>query len=509
MILTVGLLCLSTGRAKEGYRSPDFNVILFDQTKLALPQEQRIELAWALTSLARNFPDDATITPRAKAMVLLLSHHFLPFDRDTVVGNFHLRHGLATQPTGHYEKKEEIVARITTIVAGEALDEPDLRLCGLLVDVLDEVLDRGSESAPSWNGAVPPKLRPLKQRTARVQFFNRAGRLLTLTASAIPLSEEGAFAVMQGRRRTILTPSFHEDLAMSHPFVAKYLKMTLHGGTLVSSSLKHKDFLVRLLIEQMVDGWAWDLKTALCGVGEDLPAERSFAQLDASFEGTHTMTTILMPPQSPAAFRDWMAFDQLDRLTSVELITADSVQEVVAWHSEDADRDQARALFTRCVPMMGKRIISPGEISLNRRLSTWLAQIEELIPSHLSTTVLRKYGTLTKPPRATLSASLAWLERQAGNVMGVDARGHDGNFGERVCGPLLKTLGKVDARLDIRTRELSRALVRYVDHHSVPFSRVANRGTKTSRRQYSKLKDAQADWRRVKRRLENELSAAR
>ena len=493
----------------EGYRAPDFNVVLFDQSELTLSQEQRIELAWALTSLARNFPDDASITPRAKAMALLLSHHFLPFNRDTVVGNFHLRHGLATRPTGHYEKKEEIVARIEAIVAGEALDEPDLRLRGLLVDVLDEVLDRDSESAPSWNGAVPPKLRPLKQRTARVQFFDRAGRLLTLTASAIPLSEEGAFAVMQGRRRTILTPSFHEDLAMLHPFVAKHLEMTLPGMTLVSSSLKHKDFLVRLLIEQMVDGWAWNLKTALCGVGEGLSAERSFAQLDASFERTHTMTTILMPPQSPVAFRDWMAFDQLDRLISIELIAADSVQEVVTWHSEGADRDQARALFSRCVPMMGKRIISPEKISLNSRLSTWLAQIEETIPSHLSTTVLRKYGTLAKPPRATLSASLAWLEKQAGKVMGVDARGHDRTFGERVCAPLLKTLGKVDARLDMRTREFARALARYVDHHSVPFSRVTNRGTKTSRRQYSKLTGAQADWRRMKRRLENELSVTR
>ena len=509
MALFAGLLCLDWTSADEGYRQPDFAVVLFDQTALALPQEQRIELAWALTSLARNFPDDATITPRAKAMALLLSHHFLPFDRDIVVGNFHLRHGLATRPTGHYKKKEEIIARIESIVSIEGAEEPDSRLRELLTDVLDEVLNRESKGASLWDDAVPPRLRPLKQLTARVQFFDESGKFCYVTGVAKPLTDGGAFSIIHEKRSQVLSPTFHDDLALSHPFVARHFEMTLTGDSRSLDSRMRRDTLVRLLIEQMVDGWSWDLRTALCGVGEDLSNERVFARLDATVSRSHSVDAILMPSLPPAAFRNWMAFDQLDRLTLVELIAANSVREVIAWHAEDADRDTARALFLRCVPMLGKRITSPEEISLNRRLLTWLAEIEEAVPSHLSTTVLRKYGTLAKPPRATFAASLDWLDKQAGSVMGVSSQGHNRNFREKVCDPLLKTLWNVDRRLDLRTKDLCKELAQYIDYRSIPFTRVANKGTNTGRRQYMKLTGAQAEWRRMKRQVESELSTNR
>ena len=507
MVLFAGFFCLESACVADGYRQPDFKVALFDQASLALPQEQRIELAWALTGLARNFPDDETITPRAKAMALLLSHHFLPFDRDTVVGNFHLRHGLATRPTGHYKKKEEIVARIESSIAVEAPEEPDLRLRELLTEVLDEVLDRESESAPSWDGAIPPKLRPLKQRAARVQFFDESGKFHYVTGMAKPLTEEGAFAITHQKRKVTFSPAFHEALATGHPFVSKHMEMTITGDSPSLGSRKRRDMLVRLLIEQMIDGWTWDRKTALCGVGEGLMGERLFAQLEATTSRPHGMATILIPPQPPVAFRNWMAFDQLHRLTSVEFIAAETVQDVVSWHAEDTNRDGARALFLRCVPMLGKRVTSPEEIRLNNRLSGWLAQIEEAIPSHLSAMVLRKYGTLEKPPRATFAASLALLDKQATKVIGVSIQRHDRRFREKVCEPLLKTLRKVDDRLDVRAKELSKELARYIEYHSIPFSRVANKGTNTSRRQFSKLTAAQADWRRMRRQVESEFSA--
>ena len=503
MVLILGLLWLVSVRADEDYRQPDFKVSLFNQAELSLPQEQRIELAWALTGLARNFPDDEAITPRAKAMALLLSHHFLPFDRDTVVGNFHLRHGLATNPTGHYEEKQQIVARIEAIVSKDVSEETDLRLRGLLNEILDEVLDRESEGGSLWKDAVPPKLRPLKRRTARVQYFDESGNFRFVTGIAKPLTDEGTFAITHDRRKQILSPAFHDGLARSHPFVARHLEMTLTGDSNSLGSRKRRDTLVRLLIEQMIDGWTWDLRSALCGVGEDLADDRLFAQLNATAESPHEMAVILMPRQPPVAFRDWMAFDQLDRLTSVELIAADSVQDVVSWHAEDADKEAARALFLRCVAMLGRRVTSPEEIRLNNRLSNLLDQIEEAIPSHLSTTVLRKYGALAKPPRATFVASLDWLDKQAAKVMSVRSHRHDRRFRETVCDPLLKKLWKVDERLDVRTRKLCKDLARYIDYHSIPFSRVANKGTNTGRRQFSKLTSAQADWRRLRRQVES------
>ena len=502
-LFLVFAISLSELCAVQPYEQPDFHATLFDQTELTLPQKDRIELAWALTSLARNFPDNSTLRPRAKAMALLLSHHFLPYDRDTVVANFYLRHDLKPKPTGHFPKIDDVLAKVDFVLNQKGESEADQILASLLSDLLDEIYDREKGEGKTWRGAVMPPPTKLKRLTADVRVIDSRGEVKTWKASATPISEKETLSLVEYRRGPWrVSDAFVDSLEEPYPYVRKHLQLEVYppSNTLPMGS-HDRELLTRLFIDQFVHGWQWDNSVALLRMGDPLPMD-TFAELcEARHErnwklrNSPLVNTVLTPAIAPEAYSDWMSFNHMHRVYAFQLIKADTFEEIVAWHQPTENVAYHLELYERCLPIIGKRLQSPSQLRSKGQLLKWLREVKNAVPNHLTCEALLAYGALNTVPYGSFQGSIDFLREAESRVM-VGRDKYTSSYTKTTCLPTQRHVRRMYKRLHPSTRPLANELAQFIERHAIPFGRVTNKNTRTARRHFSKVQAAMSSWKR-------------
>ena len=86
-LLFCGLWMALSASAADRYREPNFDVRLFEADGLSWSDDEKAAAASQLVAVARNFPNDMTVSPRAKAMGLVLALHLVPEYPGALIGN--------------------------------------------------------------------------------------------------------------------------------------------------------------------------------------------------------------------------------------------------------------------------------------------------------------------------------------------------------------------------------------------------------------------------------------
>ena len=200
MLFAISLLSVT---AQTVYQEPDFKTKLVDPIELSVKGEQQLEWARALTAIARNFTDDLSVSPRAKAMGLVLALQLQPYDRDALIGSYHLRRSLEPTPTSYYLDKKDVITRLQSSLAQPGATDADRVWQTLIKDVLDELTDGERSDGLAWKRTVMPPARPLKRSSASVTFMDSLGASRTWSASGRIDESSGFSANVRGEPFTI------------------------------------------------------------------------------------------------------------------------------------------------------------------------------------------------------------------------------------------------------------------------------------------------------------------
>jgi len=492
----LGLGLIST-QAQESYREPDFKMVLFDPSQLGLDEAAMQRLACALTALARNFPHDAEVSPRAKAMGLVLSLHLCPQDRDAVVANYFLRRGVPPTPTAYFREKADVLVLLENLFVGEERSEADDHLVLLLTDVLDELLGRERSNGRAWLGTVEAAPRPLARKTAEVFYIGMDGDRRSWRVDGELADDRQEQLVIQGPEGSVqLSQVVRERLEQRYPYAVCRLRLGLEGKGFDSMDMGERDTLLELLIMQLVDGWEWDSRLVVCGVGSRArhPPEllkRLSSQLRRE---TRDFRFVMISPVKPNFFHDWMALDHMHRLVATEIMAAKSADDVARWHVDRREWRAVHALFGECRTFLGNRPLNRHRLFDDHRVFLRLRQISTLTRSHVSAAALWSYGHLPGEMRASSDASREWLDIIADKVMLLKAKAYTPNFKERLCDKAVERIRAMRSRLHPQVKPLAAALEQFIEKHAIPFCSVQNKGTSTGKRQFKKLVRAISEW---------------
>ncbi len=489
------------------YREPDFRTPLLDRSQLTLDSESRESLARALTAIALNFPDNVEVSPRARAMGLVLASQLTSRDREIVVGNYHLRRGLSPRRTAHYHEKAEILLVLDKELARAASSPDDEVLRRLLDDVLDELLGGERSRGLDWKGTVEPAPRPLARERAVVRLLDRKGnvslhdargRLAELDQEAITIRDAGG---------SFDTPqALQDEWERRAPYLARRLHLDLPNSYLDALNVHEQKRLLDLLVSQLVDGWFWDTETAVWSEagddsGREAEALRVLAALEAFFADPNPKErprTLLLPTLSPRHFADWMGLGRMGRLLAVEGVTAPSLGDIIGWHQGTGLDGETKRSFAECRAWWpGSQAVTPANLRENVRIFQALESLQREWPRHVSARALWTYANLDELPRVSLIASCEWLRQLAGRVMRTgSAQTYHEKFSQTEGEGVRETLRSVSPRLHREAQPLVSGLHRFIDRHVIPFGRVRDKKNSTARLQFRHLVAAATEWRR-------------
>ncbi|MGY8689381.1 MAG: hypothetical protein ACKVHP_16815, partial [Verrucomicrobiales bacterium] len=436
------------------YREPDFKTDLFDSKALSATDGQRIEWGRALTAIARNFPKDATVSARAKAMGLFLTMQLLPMDRDAVIGNYHLRRALEPTPTPYYLEKSMVLALLESAVAKPGETDAD-RVCQTLMqDVLDELLDRERSDGLAWQRSVSSPARPLKRHSTRISLMDFNGNTRSWAANGL-IDESKPFSVKMRGRPFRVSQKFRSDLEEHYPYLSQHLQVMLMTNVVAESMGTPTEFLISLFIRQMADGWTWDPDMVLCPQsGKDNPVAFMHA-MNRYFQRQLKLPRVLMVPPLPAeTFRDWMAFDQMHRVLATEWIAVSTAEEAAQWHTPTPDQQKARGLFSNCQGFMRRPTFNRRALANHQGIRSHLNEIKALELSHLSASVLSFYANLQSNPKASLQASLEWVNALSAKVMISGSNRYSKRFKNEICDRALEQIRRISPNLNSKVKPL-------------------------------------------------------
>lgn len=486
------------------YQEPRFRTQLFERDQLSLSREHQHRLSWALVAVARNFHEDETISWRVKSMALLLSHHLLPYDHDTLVTNYMLRHHLVPTPTAHFRDRSMILPILEETYQRLDQSEADDRLQHLLQDVMDEWNQCEELSGERWQGAVPLAPRSLKRAVTHMDVLGEDGKVNRWTLRATARRQEPFIIWDRGERR-VLSESFRRSLEQQYPYFAHHLQGQVTTGSRKRVNDSEFEWALQVLIHQAADGWVWeDQAAAVPAPAGDLP--QAMARLDAHFaregEGKTAdlpVRTLFVPSLPLTAFRDWMAFGQMHRLVRVEFLQAATPEEFARWHDPaEVPRKHAREAFLRARLLANRGRFRPATVAPHADFGERLRkEVIAQAPDHFSASLLLNYGQLRHVPKATTTASLHWLRFQADRVMRDRAKEYTPEFHQTVCDHTISQLRRYGNILHPTHAELARELYRFIEEHAIPSCRVRTKYTGTARRQFTKLLRAKRDWLRA------------
>lgn len=509
IVFVCALLAGITVHAKETYREPNFSIRLFEGGGLSLSADDKARSASLLTALARNYSADASVSPRAKAMGLVLALHLVPEAPEALIGNYLLRRNLPPKATPISETKAAVVSELESIALKARANVNDEAFSLLLHDLLAELEHVPTSPAKLWGGAVAPPPQPLKRRSAIVAYIDPdSGKLKqweiegSLAESVLPspsVDHEGT--------PSALPRSLSQRLKDRYPYIMERLQLSVRGRSEEELGAGERACILELLVLQLVEGWEWDSGMALCGLGGFHSPMELIQRIDRVHarkgDETEGLRMIVVPPTlNSGQLGDWMTLDKMERALSVTLLRAETASEIASWYPEPEGGIASEALFARCRQWVGKPLASPAQLAADRRVLPLLRQIAQQSREHVSSRALLDYHRLAGAfGRASKASSLMWLDDIGDRVMPLGTNRYLPSFAREVLRVESKRLREYRPRLHRETLPLVDALERHLERHAVPYCRVKNKGSSTARRQFAKLVGSITDWKRIYRQL--------
>jgi hypothetical protein len=182
---------------------------------------------------------------------------------------------------------------------------------------------------------------------------------------------------------------------------------------------------------------------------------------------------------------------------ATEWIAVSTAEEAAQWHTPTPDQQKARGLFSNCQGFMRRPTFNRRALANHQGIRSHLNEIKALELSHLSASVLSFYANLQSNPKASLQASLEWVNALSAKVMISGSNRYSKRFKNEICDRALEQIRRISPNLNSKVKPLVSALVQFIEKQAMPFCRVTHKDTATGGLKYRKLVDAIGQWRRL------------